>query len=356
MQDPAEVLLEEGQQQGLSGPLQQQQQPLLVSGTPELESTGSFSAWFDCIAKNNDGEMEEATSLIKERSVTNASFETDTKPLKKKAPKLTKAEKSRKSAAAAAAVHSHEGTEDDMSCTDVRPCCFCLQVWKTDSLFLLFQKDLRPSDVGSLGRIVLPKKESETHLPYLTSKEGILVSMDDFDTGMAWSFRYRYWPNNRSRMYLLENTGEFVKTHDLEQGDLVIIYRNPLGNFVIRGKKNGCSETFVPTGVHLPYDLTTVVCSEGKSVKVEEICDRRLHLNVPIEGFGMVAPFDTFLEDMMQGIQNECEHGEQGLQRLERYASLDSDVYVNDSFGLMAAEDSVSQLPPKGAGKLKYSS
>jgi hypothetical protein len=117
LQDPAELFLEEGQQQGLSGPLQQQQQPLLVSGTPELESTGSFSAWFDCIAKNNDGEMEEATSLIKERSVTNASFETDTKPLKRKAPKLTKAEKNRKSAAAAAAVHSHEGTEVDM-CTE----------------------------------------------------------------------------------------------------------------------------------------------------------------------------------------------------------------------------------------------
>jgi hypothetical protein len=125
---------------------------------------------------------------------------------------------------------------------------------------------------------------------------------------------------------------------------------------VIRGKKNGCSETFVPTGVHLPYDLATMGC-EGKSVKVEEICDGRLHLNVPIEGFGMVEPFDTFLQDMMQGIQNECEqHGEQGLQRLERFATLDSDVYVNNSFGLMAAEDAVSQLAPKGAGRLKYSS
>ncbi|CAM6034153.1 unnamed protein product [Sphagnum compactum] len=225
------------------------------------------------------------------------------------------------------------------------------------SLLLLFQKDLQLSDVGSLGRIVLPKKESETHLPYLTSKDGILVSMDDFDTGMAWSFRYRYWPNNRSRMYLLENTGEFVKMHDLERGDLLTIYRNPLGNFVIRGKKNGCSETFVPTGVHLPYDLATMVSSQGKSVKVEEICDGRLHLNVPIEGFGTVEPFDTFLQDMMQGIQNECEQrGEQGLQQLERFATLDSDVYVNDSFGLMAAEDAVSQLAPKGAGKSKYSS
>ncbi len=29
----------------------------------------------------------------------------------------------------------------------------------------------------------------------------------------------------------------------------------------------------MPTGVHLPNDLATMVCSEGKSVKVEEMCD-----------------------------------------------------------------------------------
>jgi hypothetical protein len=105
-------------------------------------------------------------------------------------------------------------------------------VWKTDSLFLLLQKDLRPSDVGNLGRIILPKKESESHLPCLTLKEGVLVSMEDFDTGMTWTFRYRYWPNNRSRMYLLENTGEFVKAHGLEEGDLLIIYRHLQEKFV----------------------------------------------------------------------------------------------------------------------------
>jgi hypothetical protein len=85
------------------------QQP---SGAPELESIGSFAAWFDCITKN-DTEMEE-TSLSEERC-TNLSFEAETKHVKK-APKLTKAEKKNQKTAAAA-VHNHEETEDDM-CTD----------------------------------------------------------------------------------------------------------------------------------------------------------------------------------------------------------------------------------------------
>lgn len=85
------------------------QQP---SGAPELESIGSFTAWFDCITKN-DTEMEE-TSLSEERC-TKISFEAETEHVKK-APKLTKAEKKNQKTAAAA-VHSHEETEDDM-CTD----------------------------------------------------------------------------------------------------------------------------------------------------------------------------------------------------------------------------------------------
>lgn len=87
-------------------------QPLGASGAPELESIGSFSAWFDCMTKI-DAEIG-ATSLIKERSTTTSNFEVDTKPVKK-VPKLTKREKKQK--VAAAAVHSHEGSEADV-CTD----------------------------------------------------------------------------------------------------------------------------------------------------------------------------------------------------------------------------------------------
>ncbi|KAJ7541666.1 hypothetical protein O6H91_10G069900 [Diphasiastrum complanatum] len=77
------------------------------------------------------------------------------------------------------------------------------------NLKLLLQKELKPSDVGNLGRIVLPKKEAEIHLPYLTAREGVAIPMEDMKTTQIWNFRYRYWPNNKSRMYLLESTGNF---------------------------------------------------------------------------------------------------------------------------------------------------
>jgi hypothetical protein len=46
-------------------------------------------------------------------------------------------------------------------------------------------------------------------------------------------FAYRYWPNNRSRMYLIENTGVFVRSHQLEEGDLLILYRNVERNKIV---------------------------------------------------------------------------------------------------------------------------
>jgi len=111
------------------------------------------------------------------------------------------------------------------------------KVQNADMLTFLLQKELRPSDVGNLGRIILPKKEAEMHLPILALREGVLLQMEDFDSGHCWNIRYRFWPNNKSRMYLLENTGEFVKQHHLQEGDLLILYRNQQGNYVLRGKK-----------------------------------------------------------------------------------------------------------------------
>ncbi|XP_078447296.1 uncharacterized protein LOC144716118 isoform X1 [Wolffia australiana] len=93
-------------------------------------------------------------------------------------------------------------------------------------LRFLLQKELRKSDVGSLGRMVLPKKEAEAHLPILMAREGIYMCMEDMETFHTWTFKYRFWPNNKSRMYILENTGEFVKRHGLKLGDFVMLYRD----------------------------------------------------------------------------------------------------------------------------------
>ncbi|CAN0924739.1 B3 domain-containing transcription factor FUS3 [Linum grandiflorum] len=94
------------------------------------------------------------------------------------------------------------------------------------SLRFLFQKKLKNSDVSSLRRMVLPKKAAETHLPVLESKEGIPITMYDLDGSHLWSFKYRYWPNNNSRMYVLEKTGDFVNAHGLQLGDFITVYQD----------------------------------------------------------------------------------------------------------------------------------
>ncbi|XP_065867992.1 B3 domain-containing transcription factor FUS3-like isoform X2 [Euphorbia lathyris] len=111
-------------------------------------------------------------------------------------------------------------------------------------LSFLFQKELKNSDVSSLKRMILPKA-AETHLPTLESKEGIFISMDDLDGLHVWSFKYRYWPNNNSRMYVLENTGEFVNTHGLQLGDFIMVYKDSLNqNYVIQAKKASDEEIY----------------------------------------------------------------------------------------------------------------
>ncbi|KAE8710063.1 AP2/B3-like transcriptional factor family protein isoform 2 [Hibiscus syriacus] len=55
----------------------------------------------------------------------------------------------------------------------------------------------------------------------------------------------RFWPNNNSRMYVLENTGkpviaprEFVSTHGLQLGDFIMVYQDSQNqNYVIQAKK-----------------------------------------------------------------------------------------------------------------------
>ncbi|XP_022769882.1 B3 domain-containing transcription factor ABI3-like [Durio zibethinus] len=113
------------------------------------------------------------------------------------------------------------------------------QGWKPEkNLRFLLQKVLKQSDVGNLGRIVLPKKEAETHLPELEARDGITIAMEDIGTSRIWNMRYRFWPNNKSRMYLLENTGDFVRTNGLQEGDFIVIYSDvKCAKYLIRGVK-----------------------------------------------------------------------------------------------------------------------
>ncbi|WMV36159.1 hypothetical protein MTR67_029544 [Solanum verrucosum] len=113
------------------------------------------------------------------------------------------------------------------------------QAFKSEkNLKFLLQKVLKQSDVNNLGRIVLPKKEAERHLPHLETRDGISIAMEDIGTSRVWNMKYRFWPNNKSRMYLLENTGDFVKANGLQEGDFIVIYADmKCGKYLIRGVK-----------------------------------------------------------------------------------------------------------------------
>ncbi|KAF7134946.1 hypothetical protein RHSIM_Rhsim08G0040100 [Rhododendron simsii] len=62
-----------------------------------------------------------------------------------------------------------------------------------------------------------------------------------YESSMHRSFisdTMKYWPNNTSRMYVLENTGEFVNTHGLTPGDYMMIYQDPENqNYFIQARK-----------------------------------------------------------------------------------------------------------------------
>ncbi|CAN8291045.1 unnamed protein product [Cochlearia groenlandica] len=127
--------------------------------------------------------------------------------------------------------------------------------WSFDNkkLKVLLVKHLKNSDVGSLGRIVLPKREAEGNLPQLIDKEGIMIEMRDINSMYSWSFKYKFWSNNKSRMYVLENTGEFVNKNGVEIGDYFTIYEDESKNlyFSIRkcGKQNESTEVNVMNNI-----------------------------------------------------------------------------------------------------------
>ncbi|CAM0910639.1 unnamed protein product [Alopecurus aequalis] len=103
---------------------------------------------------------------------------------------------------------------------------------------VILRKELTKSDVANVGRIVLPKKDAEASLPPLCERDPVILQMDDMVLPVTWKFKYRFWPNNKSRMYILDSTTEFVKTHGLQAGDAIIIYKNPVpGKYIVRGEK-----------------------------------------------------------------------------------------------------------------------
>nr|POE81357.1 regulatory protein viviparous-1 [Quercus suber] len=84
----------------------------------------------------------------------------------------------------------------------------------------------------------IPRIETELYMPRLDSRKGIIMNLTDMDYQQVWSFRFRFWINNSSRMYLFENTKDFIRDKHLVVGDSIMIFKDDqTGNHFIRGIK-----------------------------------------------------------------------------------------------------------------------
>ncbi|KAG1347182.1 B3 domain-containing protein [Cocos nucifera] len=101
----------------------------------------------------------------------------------------------------------------------------------------LFEKMLSASDAGRIGRLVLPKKCAEAYFPAISQPEGLPLKVQDA-SGKEWVFQFRFWPNNNSRMYVLEGVTPCIQSMQLQAGDTVTFSRiDPEGKLVMGFRK-----------------------------------------------------------------------------------------------------------------------
>ncbi|QCD77917.1 RAV-like factor [Vigna unguiculata] len=98
----------------------------------------------------------------------------------------------------------------------------------------LFEKVLSASDAGRIGRLVLPKACAEAYFPTISQSEGVPLRMQDVK-GNEWTFQFRFWPNNNSRMYVLEGVTPCIQAMQLRAGDTVTFSRIDPGGKLVMG-------------------------------------------------------------------------------------------------------------------------
>lgn len=108
----------------------------------------------------------------------------------------------------------------------------------------LFQKELTPSDVGKLNRLVIPKKYAVKYFPYICENLDENMVLDDielvfYDKLMrTWKFRYCYWRSSQSFVFT-RGWNRFVKEKNLKANDVVTFYTCESNNDHTGDKKAG---------------------------------------------------------------------------------------------------------------------
>ncbi|XP_010463358.1 PREDICTED: AP2/ERF and B3 domain-containing transcription factor At1g50680-like [Camelina sativa] len=94
----------------------------------------------------------------------------------------------------------------------------------------LYQKELTPSDVGKLNRLVIPKRYAVNYMPSIRPKEkeegeieeGVEIVCYDSEL-RQWKFRYCYWKSSQS-FVITSGWKSFVRKKKLKEKDVISFY------------------------------------------------------------------------------------------------------------------------------------
>lgn len=59
----------------------------------------------------------------------------------------------------------------------------------------------------------------QAYFPPISQPEGLPLIVQDLK-GKEWVFQFRFWPNNNSRMYVLEGVTPCIQSMQLQAGDV----------------------------------------------------------------------------------------------------------------------------------------
>jgi hypothetical protein len=94
---------------------------------------------------------------------------------------------------------------------------------------------------------------AEAQFAQYLEKQGAQLVGEDVD-GQTYDFRFRFWLNNQSRMYLIEGCLEMIKKYKLQKGDVIVFARKADGTLVVGGRPAG-PVWFSTTDCSLQVDL-----------------------------------------------------------------------------------------------------
>lgn len=181
----------------------------------------------------------------------------------------------------------------------------------------LFEKVLSASDAGRIGRLVLPKACAEAYFPPISQPEGLPLRIHDLK-GKEWVFQFRFWPNNNSRMYVLEGVTPCIQSMQLQAGDTVTFSRmDPEGKLLMGFRK--ASNSIIMQDKHLA-SMSIGICSSQSFILP---ATENLHA-VSSRG-GIIQPFEVSKDISLSSLSKHLNIRDLGWDKNDANGSKISD-------------------------------